>query len=103
MPIQHSVLFEFGEEASSERLQEVFGQLQTLTQSVPGLTELSNGPYNQPNGLHRRFNHSFIMMFVDAESVAAYLPHVEHDRVKSLLGPLLQRQGSGVCSFDNDV
>lgn len=102
MPIQHSVLFDFCE-ASSERLQGIFTQLQTLTHSVPGLTELSNGPYNQPNGLHRGFNHSFIMTFVDADSVAAYLPHAEHDRVKFLLGPFLQRQGSGVCSFDNDL
>ena len=83
--IQHIVLLKFPPEVTPEKIQDLFSQLAQLPQLIPGITSFSGGEYSSSEGLNQGYTHGFLMTFESVEARDAYLPHPEHERLKSAL------------------
>ena len=66
---------------------------------IPALLSMQHGSYQSPEGLNDGFTHGFVMTFDTPQSRDAYLPHPEHERVKDIVVPNLER----VLVFDFTV
>ena len=83
--IQHMVLLKFKPEVTPEKITELFSQLAQLQQLIPGITSFAGGPYSSPEGLNQGYTHGFLMTFESADARDTYLPHPEHETVKTSL------------------
>ncbi len=83
--IQHMVLFQVKPEVTTEKIADLFRLLAELQQLIPGITYFAGGPYSSPEGLNQGYTHGFLMTFESVEARDAYLPHPEHERVKTAL------------------
>ena len=83
--IQHMVLCKFKPEVTPEKITELFSQLAQLQQLIPGITYFAGGPYSSPEGLNQGYTHGFLMTFESVNARDTYLPHPEHEPVKTTL------------------
>lgn len=97
--IQHLVLLKFKADIADEKIGELFGQLEGLTQLIEGITSFAGGPYSSHEGLNQGYTHGFSMTFESAAARDAYLPHPEHERVKGAILPCIE----GVVAFDFEI
>lgn len=97
--VRHFGMFEFHPGTSQSQIDECFRELCGMVGKIPGLLNIEHGPYKSDEGLNDGFTHGFIMTFDSPERRDAYLPHPEHERVKSVVVPCLAR----VTVFDFDV
>jgi len=95
----HIVLLQFKSDCGSEKIAEIFRSLEALKGLIPGLLSFSGGAYESPEGLQKNYTHGFTMRFADRESRDAYFPHVEHEKVKDAILPLVD----DVVAFDYAV
>lgn len=98
--IEHIVLLKVKKDVSEERVGEVFAALAALQDAIPGILSFKWGPYSSDEGLHRGYTHGFVMEFETAAHRDAYLPHPEHERVKAIVGAVLEGGIDGVVAFD---
>jgi len=94
--IRHVVLFQWKPGTSEAQIGECFRELAALKGVIPGLQQFESGAYSSPEGLNKGWTHAFIMTFDSAANRDAYLPHPEHERVKSIIQPHL----ADVIAFD---
>jgi hypothetical protein len=92
-------MFQFKEGITPAQIETCFAELVGMVGKIPGLLEIEHGPYESDEGLNEDFSHGFIMTFDSPESRDAYLPHPEHERVKDIVVPCLER----VVVFDFEV
>jgi hypothetical protein len=98
--VKHCVLLRFKPTTSPAKAQEIFDALASLQSKIPGILDFSGGPYSSQEGLHKGFTHGFVMTFQDEASRDTYLPHPEHEVVKSLVLSELDGGLDGVVAFD---
>lgn len=89
--IRHYGMFVFKPEVTSVQIDESFAEMHAMVGRIPGLLSMEHGPYESSEGLNDGFTHGFIMSFDTAASRDAYLPHPEHERVKEIVVPRLER------------
>ena len=89
--VKHLGLLQFKEGVSEIQITMCFQALESLKVNIPGLLDLAHGPYAGAEGLNDHFSHAFIMTFEDAKALETYLPHPEHERVKSLVLPHIKK------------
>ena len=94
--IQHMVLFDFKEETTTSTIDTIFQELAGLKALCPGILHYAGGAYSSPEGMNGDFTHGFLMTFDSSENRDIYLPHPEHERVKSIILPHIQN----VIAFD---
>jgi hypothetical protein len=94
--IQHMVLLKFKPEVTAEKITQLFDLLGTLQQSISGISYYSGGPYSSTEGLNQGYTHGFLMTFESIPARDTYLPHPEHEKVKTALLPCLD----SVIAFD---
>ena len=89
--IRHYGMFRFHPEVTPPQIDECFAEMRGMVGIIPGLLAMEHGPYDSPEGMNDGFTHGFIMTFDSASSRNAYLPHPEHERVKQIVVPRLER------------
>lgn len=89
--VRHLGMFQFKPEITSGQIDECFRELAGMIGKIPGLLSMEHGPYQSDEGLNDGYTHGFIMTFDSPESRDAYLPHPEHERVRSIVAPRLER------------
>lgn len=89
--VKHIGIFSFKDEVTSEQIDHCFSELKGLVDLIPGLMDMSHGPYASEEGLNQGFTHGFIMTFESPEARDAYLPNPVHERVKDMIIPLLEQ------------
>lgn len=89
--IRHFGMFIFRPEIAREEIDDSFREMRSMVGVIPGLLSIEHGPYESGEGLNDGFTHGFIMSFDNAASRDAYLPHPEHERVKQIVVPRLER------------
>ncbi len=87
MRVFHIVCLKLRPEADAES---IFRALNGLVGVIPGLLTFAGGRNTSEEGLTRGYTHAFHMTFESAEARDGYLPHPEHERVKSLILANLQ-------------
>lgn len=97
--IQHMVLFQIKPEVTPEEITKLFSRLAELQQLISGITYFAGDPYSSPEGANQGYTHGFVMTFESVEARDAYLPHPEHERVKSVLLANIDR----AIAFDFEV
>ena len=97
--IKHIVLLKFKPTTAETLIEDSFQNLAGLTQLIPGIVEFMGGPYSSQEGLNQGYTHGFVMTFSSAEARDVYLPHPEHERIKSMISPLVD----SVVAFDFEV
>lgn len=97
--IKHIALLKFKETVSDDQVNQLFAELLDITETIPGIEDYVIGPNNSPEGKTEGYTHGFVMTFSDAAARDAYLPHPEHERVKALFMPNIEK----VLVFDFEV
>ena len=97
--VKHIALLKFKEGTSTEHIDQLFDAIMDITETIPGIEDYVAGTNCSPEGLSQGFTHGFIMTFTDAAARDAYLPHPEHEKVKSLILPKVD----SVTVFDFEV
>ena len=97
--IKHIALFRFKEGTTEEQIQKTLDELMELSENVRGVEDYVAGVNNSPEGLNKGYTHGFVMTFTDAAARDAYLPHPEHERVKTTVLPWIE----DVAIFDFEV
>ena len=98
--IYHLVLLKVRPDVSEDQTTAVFEAIGALRDAIPGITGYEWGPYSSQEGMNRGFTHGFCMTFRDAASRDAYLPHPEHEKVKTQVLAILAGGIDGVLAFD---
>lgn len=97
--VRHFGMFQFKEGVTASQIDTCFREMKGMIGNIPGLLGMEHGSYESGEGLNDGFTHGFIMSFDTAASRDAYLPHPEHERVKDIVVPCLER----VVVFDFEV
>lgn len=97
--IRHFGMFQFQPGVTAREIDECFSEMKGMVGKIPGLLDMEHGLYESAEGLNDDFTHGFIMTFDKAASRDAYLPHPEHERVRDIVVPRLER----VVVFDFSV
>jgi hypothetical protein len=97
--VRHFGMFQFKEGINAPQIDRCFHEMKGMVGKIPGLLDMEHGPYESAEGLNDGFTHGFIMTFDTAGSRDAYLPHPEHERVREIVVPCLER----VVVFDFEV
>ena len=97
--IKHIVLLKFKPATTESQIAGFLKELDGLTHKIPGLNNFIGGRYSSPEGLNQGYTHGFIMSFRDAAARDGYLPHPEHERVKSGIVPHVDQ----IVAFDFEV
>ncbi len=101
--IRHIVLIKCKPEVSQEEIDQVFTALAALKESIPGILAFEIGENNSPEGINRGYTHAFTMDFVDEQARDAYLPHLEHEKVKIRVDQILAEGNDGVLVVDFSI
>lgn len=97
--VRHFGMFQFKEGIDAPQIDNCFAEMNAMVGKIPGLLAMEYGPYESAEGLNDGFTHGFIMSFDTAASRDAYLPHPEHERVRDIVVPCLER----VVVFDFEI
>ena len=97
--VKHYGVFQFKEGITPEQIETCFAEMHGMVGKIPGLLDMIHGPYDSDEGLDDGFTHGFIMTFDSPQARDEYLPHPEHERVKDIVVPCLER----VIVFDFNV
>lgn len=89
--VKHFGVFRFKPGITAERIEDCFAEMRAMVGRIPGLLDMIHGPYESPEGLADGFTHGFVMTFESAAARDAYLPCPEHERVKAIVVPCLER------------
>ncbi|CAN5274884.1 hypothetical protein BH23VER1_BH23VER1_17990 [soil metagenome] len=89
--VRHYGMFQFKGGVTAAQIDECFAEMKGMVGKIPGLLGLEHGPYDSPEGMNDGFTHGFIMTFDTTANRDAYLPHPEHERVKEVVVPRLER------------
>ena len=98
--INHMVILKIRTDISDTEIKRVFNALAKLVNVIPGLMSFSGGENNSPEGINRGYSHAFHMTFKDTNARDAYLPHPEHERVKKMIGNILDKGDDPVLVID---
>jgi len=77
--ISHVVLLQPKAEVTEEDITTVLSHVQDLQESIPGIVETRVGKNLSMN--RQGYVYGFVMRFVDAEHLKAYVPHPAHQVV----------------------
>lgn len=97
--VYHYGTFVFKKEVTPAQIDTCFAEMRGMVGKIPGLLSMQHGVYQSPEGLNDGFTHGFVMTFDTPLSRDRYLPHAEHERVKLIVVPNLER----VMVFDFTV
>ena len=89
--IRHFGMFQFKSSVTEPQIDACFSEMMGMVGKIPGLLGMEHGPYASDEGLNDGFTHGFIMSFDTAANRDAYLPHPEHERVRDIVVPRLER------------
>ena len=98
--VTHMVVLRVRKDVPKAKVEEAFRAIGDLRKSIPGITSYAWGPYSSPEGMNKGFTHGFCMTFATAAQRDAYLPHPDHEKVKSKVVAILDGGLDGVMAFD---
>ncbi len=94
--LRHVVMFKFKEGTSAADIRKIENAFAALPSKVDAIHDFEWGTDVSVEGKSMGFTHCFVVTFKSEEARAAYLPHPEHKKFGSIVGPHLDN----VCVVD---
>ncbi len=88
---RHFVSFQFKEDTSAEKQDELVKAFLTLKEEIDVILDLEWGETENIEPLNDGFTHSFLVTFKDKAGLATYLPHPAHEAFVAILKPHLEK------------
>ncbi len=79
--VEHIVLLKLKSGITSTQLESLGEALQRMAGEIPGITSITAGTNNSPEGKNQGYDYGFIVRFTDETARDAYLPHPFHRQV----------------------
>ncbi|MGL6415505.1 Dabb family protein [Aeromonas veronii] len=89
--IRHILLIAFKPGTQSARIDAVRNAFLAIPHQVSGVIAVEWGENDSPEGRDDGFTHSVLMTFADEAARQRYLPHPDHDALKAIFRPVLER------------
>ncbi|MGL6363746.1 Dabb family protein [Aeromonas veronii] len=89
--IRHILLIAFKPGTQPARIDAVRTAFLAIPHQVSGVTAVEWGRNDSPEGRDDGFTHSVLMTFADEAARQRYLPHPDHDALKAIFRPVLER------------
>lgn len=97
--LQHIVLFQFSEAASTNDRRRIQQQFMELKGKIDGVVELVSGPNVSPEGLGQGYDLGFLVTFHHPTDRDTYLVHPAHESFVAELEGIVER----ALVFDLDL
>ncbi len=88
--IRHLLLINFKTSVTTAQIDEVRSLFETIPRKIDGVEHVEWGFNNSPENLNRGYTHAVLMTFSNEQARQTYLPHPEHEALKSTFVPLLE-------------
>ncbi|MFQ1750796.1 Dabb family protein [Aeromonas veronii] len=89
--IRHILLIAFKPGTQPAQIDTVRNAFLAIPHQVSGVTVVEWGENDSPEGRDGGFTHSVLMTFADEAARQRYLPHPDHDALKAIFRPVLER------------
>ncbi|QKF97990.1 Dabb family protein [Aeromonas hydrophila] len=89
--IRHILLIAFKPGTQPEQIDAVRAAFLAIPHQVSGVLAVEWGRDDSPEGRAEGFTHSVLMTFADEAARQRYLPHPDHDVLKAIFRPVLER------------
>ena len=89
--IRHILLIQFKPDADPQKIEAVRAAFLAIPAKVEGVEAVEWGENDSPEGKNRGFTHCVLMTFADETGRQRYLPHSEHEALKTIFRPLLEK------------
>ena len=76
--IRHIVLTKFSPDTPENRIADIYGGLQTLTETLSGARAFTGGRSSSPEDIERGYTHAFTVDFASWAEHETYASHPEH-------------------------
>lgn len=76
--IRHIVLIKFQPGVSENTISDLFQELRTIRDQVPGILDIVSGRSESPEKIERGYMHGFTVDFEDWEALERYQTHPDH-------------------------
>lgn len=86
MRIVHVVLVRWAESTPVEHREAAREVARGLSERIPGIERLSEGPSVSPEGLEQGHDYALVITFSSAEARDVYLPHPAHEELVAYFG-----------------
>lgn len=97
--IRHVLLIKFKDETGSVEIQKLKTLFEAIPEKIEGVVSVEWGINDSPEEKNKGYTHSVFMTFVDDAGRQNYLPHPEHEALKSVFRPILE----DIVVFDYQV
>jgi hypothetical protein len=87
MMIRHLLLLQFTPETTEQDIAEILALFVAAKDKIDGIVAVTAGENISPEGKNKHFTHCIAMDFIDAAARDNYLPHPEHQKMKSRFRP----------------
>jgi hypothetical protein len=97
--IRHILLIKFKDSAEPLKIAALKDLFESIPEKIEGVDAVEWGINDSPEGKNEGYTHSVVMTFADEAVRRNYLPHPEHDALKAVFVPLLEK----IIVFDYQV
>ena len=97
--IRHILLIRFKSDANQEAIDAVQAAFLAIPSKIDGVVSVEWGENDSPENKNQGFTHCVLMTFADEDGRSRYLPHPEHEALKSIFQPTLD----DIIVFDYSV
>jgi len=98
--IRHIVLAQIRPDVDEAAMADLFAELRTIVDLVPGIGAIHAGRSESPEGIERGYTHGFTVDFDGWAALAAYQAHPAHRAVGARLVSYTQGGIDGICVLD---
>ncbi|TNJ25612.1 stress protein [Aeromonas sobria] len=89
--IRHILLIAFKQGTLPDQIEAVRAAFLAIPAKISGVMAVEWGENDSPEGKDEGFSHSVLMTFADEAARQRYLPHPDHDALKAIFRPVLER------------
>lgn len=88
--IRHILLVRFKADASARAIEDLRVAFEAMPSLVEGVAAVEWGENDSPENKNKGYTHCIMMTFADEKGRDNYLPHPEHNALKTLFRPVLE-------------
>ncbi len=101
--IRHIVLLTFKPNTPEDHIADLFQELESIKDLLPGLVAISSGKSESPEKMERGYMHGFVADFADWDALQAYQDHPLHQALGAKLVAACAGGKDGILCFDYEV